>query len=116
HDDRDRRDGRRDPAADGRRRSPLRRVRTHRCRTAAARAARAGRPRGRGGEDTVSTPWRRAWHTIWVQLPFSLWLVAVWMMLWGQFTPLAAITGVVVALFVTRVFRLPPAELSGRIN
>lgn len=64
----------------------------------------------------MSTLWRRTWHTLWVQLPFALWLVALWMMLWGQFTPLAAISGVVVALFVTRVFRLPPAELSGRIN
>lgn len=59
---------------------------------------------------------RRAGRTLWVQLPFSLWLVALWMMLWGQLTPLAAVTGVIVAIFVTRVFRLPPAELSGRIN
>ena len=55
-------------------------------------------------------------RTGWNQLPFLVWLVALWMMLWGQFTLLAAVTGIVVALFVTRVFRLPPAELSGRIN
>lgn len=38
------------------------------------------------------------------------------MLLWGQFTVLAAVTGIVVAVFVTRVFRLPPVELSGRVN
>lgn len=53
---------------------------------------------------------------IWRQLPFFVWLVALWMLLWGQFTVLAAVSGFVVALFVTRVFRLPPVELSGRVN
>jgi multicomponent Na+:H+ antiporter subunit E len=55
---------------------------------------------------------RRAWR----QLPFFVWLVALWMLLWGQFTLLAFISGVVVAVFVTRVFRLPAVELSGRVN
>lgn len=50
------------------------------------------------------------------QLPFFLWLIALWMLLWGQFTWLAALTGLVIAVFVTRVFRLPPVELSGRVN
>lgn len=53
---------------------------------------------------------------IWRQLPFFLWLIALWMLLWGQFTVLAFLTGVVVAVFVTSVFRLPPVELSGRLN
>lgn len=53
---------------------------------------------------------------IWRQLPFFVWLIAVWMLLWGQFTVLAFGTGVIVALVVTRVFRLPPVELSGRVN
>ncbi|MBD7958438.1 Na+/H+ antiporter subunit E [Microbacterium sp. Sa4CUA7] len=52
----------------------------------------------------------------WRQMPFMVWLVALWMLLWGQFTVLAFVTGLVVALFVTRVFRLPPVELSGRVN
>nr|WP_206697255.1 Na+/H+ antiporter subunit E [Microbacterium aquimaris] len=52
----------------------------------------------------------------WRQLPFLLWLVAVWMLLWGQFTLLAFLTGLVMAIFVTRVFRLPAVELSGRVN
>lgn len=59
---------------------------------------------------------RNAVSVVWRQLPFFVWLVAVWMLLWGQFTVLAAVTGVVVALFVTTVFRLPPVELSGRVN
>jgi multicomponent Na+:H+ antiporter subunit E len=45
--------------------------------------------------------------SVWRQLPFFVWLIALWMLLWGQFTVLAAVTGVVVALVVTRVFRLP---------
>ena len=53
---------------------------------------------------------------IWRQLPFFIWLVALWMLLWGQFTVLAFLTGLAVAIFVTRVFRLPPVELSGRVN
>ncbi|UJP09489.1 Na+/H+ antiporter subunit E [Microbacterium sp. KUDC0406] len=55
-------------------------------------------------------------HDVWVQLPFLAWLVLLWMLLWHQFTPLAFVTGVVIAVFVTRVFRLPTVELSGRIN
>ncbi|GAA3752383.1 Na+/H+ antiporter subunit E [Microbacterium kribbense] len=57
-----------------------------------------------------------ALRSAWRQLPFFVWLIALWMLLWGQFTVLALVTGLVVALLVTRVFRLPPAELSGRIN
>ncbi len=52
----------------------------------------------------------------WNQLPFFVWLVVLWMMLWGQLTPLAAVTGAIVAVFVTKVFHLPTAELSGRVN
>ena len=53
---------------------------------------------------------------LWKQLPFFVWLIALWMMLWGQFTWVAFLTGLVAALIVTRVFRLPPVELSGRVN
>ena len=38
------------------------------------------------------------------------------MLLWGQLTWLALITGLAAAVFVTRVFRLPPVDLSGRLN
>ncbi|WP_105689001.1 Na+/H+ antiporter subunit E [Microbacterium sp. MYb64] len=65
----------------------------------------------------MSTEVRRGlWREIGLQLPFLLWLVVLWMLLWGQFTVLSAVTGIAVALFVTRVFRLPTIELSGRIN
>ena len=33
----------------------------------------------------------------WRQLPFFLWLVVLWMLLWGQLTVLALVTGVIVA-------------------
>lgn len=51
-----------------------------------------------------------------MQLPFLVWLVLLWMLLWHQLTPLALVSGIVVAVFVTRVFRLPTVELLGRIN
>lgn len=50
------------------------------------------------------------------QLPWFVWLVAVWMLLWGQFTVLAALTGIVVAVLVTRVFRMPAVEIAGRLS
>ena len=53
---------------------------------------------------------------LWRQLPFFVWLIALWMLLWGQFTWTAFLTGLVAAVVVTRVFRLPPVELSGRMN
>ncbi len=65
--------------------------------------------------DMRPTP-RRILTTVWRQLPFFVWLVALWMLLWGQFTVVALVTGIVAAAIVTRVFRLPPVELSGRVN
>jgi multicomponent Na+:H+ antiporter subunit E len=62
------------------------------------------------------TPARTPLQRLWRQLPFFVWLIALWMLLWGQFTVVAFVSGLVVALVVTRVFRLPPVELSGRIN
>lgn len=50
------------------------------------------------------------------QLPLLLGLVVLWMVLWGQFTLLSVVTGVIVAVSVTRFFYLPPADFSGRIN
>lgn len=54
--------------------------------------------------------------SVWRQLPFFIWLIALWMLLWAQFTVLSLLTGIIVAIFVTRVFRLPAVELSGRVN
>ena len=59
---------------------------------------------------------RGVWVQVWRQLPFFIWLIALWMLLWSQFTWTAFLTGLVAALVVTRVFRLPPVELSGRVN
>ncbi|WP_345801039.1 Na+/H+ antiporter subunit E [Microbacterium sp. AZCO] len=59
---------------------------------------------------------RPVFTQLWRQLPFFVWLVALWMLLWGQFTIVAFVTGVVAAVVVTRIFRLPPVELSGRVN
>jgi len=53
---------------------------------------------------------------IWQQLPLLVVLVLLWMMLWGSLTPLTIVTGVIVAVGVTRAFYLPPVELSGRFN
>lgn len=50
------------------------------------------------------------------KLPLLVALVLLWMMLWGSTTPLTILTGIVVALVVTRAFYLPPVELSGRFN
>lgn len=71
--------------------------------------------------DAVATGPRKAtarevrWN-LWKQLPLLVALVLLWAILWGQLTWLSIITGLVVAITVTRVFYLPPAELSGRIN
>lgn len=59
---------------------------------------------------------RHLWRDVGAQLPFLGWLVVLWMLLWAQFTVLSFLTGLVVAIFVTRVFRLPTVALSGRIN
>jgi multicomponent Na+:H+ antiporter subunit E len=75
----------------------------------------AGDP-ARGNRPPERTGKRSVLQQVWRQLPFFVWLVALWMLLWGQFTVLALVTGVIAAVAVTRVFRLPPVELSGRVN
>jgi len=42
-------------------------------------------------------------------LPSVLWLTLVWVLLWGTFTPASIVGGVVVAVVVTALFRLPLA-------
>ncbi len=54
-------------------------------------------------------PWR-------VQLPLLVWLVLLWVMLWDDLSWGNVIAGAVLAVVVTRVFFLPPVELSGRVN
>jgi multicomponent Na+:H+ antiporter subunit E len=57
----------------------------------------------------------RGWR-IWQQVPLVVGLVVLWMLLWGSVTWLSLVTGVVVAVVVTRLFYLPPVELPGRVN
>jgi multicomponent Na+:H+ antiporter subunit E len=54
--------------------------------------------------------------SIWRQVPLLLWLVVLWTFLWDQVSVLSIITGLVLALLVTRVFYLPPVELPDRVN
>lgn len=58
----------------------------------------------------------RAHATFLQQLPLLVALVLLWMTLWGSVSVLTILTGVVVALIVTRAFYLPPVELSRRFN
>jgi multicomponent Na+:H+ antiporter subunit E len=53
---------------------------------------------------------------LWQQLPLLVALVVLWMLLWGTVSWLSAGSGAIVAVLVTRLFYLPPVELSGRIN
>ena len=53
---------------------------------------------------------------MWQQLPLIIGLVVLWMLLWGSVTWLTLATGVVIAVVITRLFYLPPVELSGRFN
>lgn len=43
------------------------------------------------------------------RLPGIAWLTLVWVLLWGTLTPLSLVGGVLVAVLVTALFRLPPA-------
>ena len=50
------------------------------------------------------------------QLPLLVALILLWMMLWGSVTALTILTGVLVAVLVTRALYLPPVALSGRFH
>lgn len=50
------------------------------------------------------------------QLLLMVGLVVLWFMLWDAWSVVHIVTGVIVAAAVTRLFYLPPVELSGRIN
>ena len=65
---------------------------------------------------TEGTVPRNAKVRLWLQVPLLVVLVVLWMLLWGQFTPLSFVTGLVLAVAVTRAFYLPPVEFSGRLN
>lgn len=48
--------------------------------------------------------------------PLLVALVAFWMLLWGSITPLTILTGIVVAVVVTRTLYLPRVVLAPRFN
>lgn len=50
------------------------------------------------------------------QAPLIVLQVVLWILLWGSFSVMTVVTGIVLALLITRLFYLPPAELSGRIG
>jgi multicomponent Na+:H+ antiporter subunit E len=50
------------------------------------------------------------------QLPLLAVLVVLWMLLWGDLSVLSVLTGVLLAIGVTRVFYLPAVALSGRFH
>ncbi|BDZ64204.1 Na+/H+ antiporter subunit E [Agromyces mangrovi Wang et al. 2018] len=56
------------------------------------------------------------WRSLWRQLPLLVLLVALWLFLWDEVTVMSVVTGVLLAILVTRVFYLPPVLLSGRFN
>lgn len=53
---------------------------------------------------------------IWRQMPLLITLVVLWMLLWGEISWMSGISGFIIAVTVTRVFYLPPVQLSGRFN
>ncbi|MER3390734.1 MAG: Na+/H+ antiporter subunit E [Microcella sp.] len=76
-----------------------------------------GAPRNETEDDDPATmSEERSRATLLQQLPLLVALVLLWMMLWGSVTVLTVLTGLVVALLVTRAFYLPPVELSRRFN
>ncbi|MCS5735989.1 Na+/H+ antiporter subunit E [Herbiconiux daphne] len=84
---------------------------------AAAEGERAAAEGERAAEgDTSQRPSRMIRARIASGLVPFLGLVLLWMLLWGQFTWLALVTGVVLALLVSVVFYLPAVRLSGRLN
>ena len=66
---------------------------------------------------SASEPLEPGGRATFLQLsPLLIALVVFWMMLWGSVTPLTILTGIIVALVVTRVFYLPRVELARRFN
>lgn len=55
-------------------------------------------------------------RTLVQQLVLIVFLVLLWVMLWEAVTVVSIVSGVVLAVLVTRVFYLPPVVLSGRFN
>jgi multicomponent Na+:H+ antiporter subunit E len=56
------------------------------------------------------------WQGFLLQLPLLVWLVVLWLLLWGQVSVMSVLTGILLALLVTRLFYLPPVDFSGRFH
>lgn len=56
------------------------------------------------------------WEAVWRQVPLLLGLVALWIFLWDHVDVLTVVTGIALAIAVTRALYLPPVLLSGRFN
>lgn len=56
------------------------------------------------------------WGAVWRQLPLLIALVLLWVMLWDHIDVLTVVSGIVLAITVTRALYLPPVLLSGRFN
>ncbi len=54
--------------------------------------------------------------TLAARMPVILILTTVWMLLWGGFTPLLAVGGILVGLLVTSAFPFPPVVWDGRFR
>ena len=65
---------------------------------------------------TRAEPEFSPWRSVWRQLPLLVALIALWVLLWDHVDPLTIVTGIVLAIAVTRVLYLPPVLLSGRFN
>jgi multicomponent Na+:H+ antiporter subunit E len=56
------------------------------------------------------------WRSLWRQAPLLIALVALWLLLWDHIDVLTVVTGILLAIGVTRALYLPPVLLSGRFN
>ncbi|GAA1796888.1 Na+/H+ antiporter subunit E [Agromyces neolithicus] len=56
------------------------------------------------------------WRSVWRQLPLLVGLLVLWLLLWDHIDVLTVVTGVLLAVGVTRALYLPPVLLSGRFN
>jgi len=56
------------------------------------------------------------WRSVWRQLPLLVGLLVLWLLLWDHIDALSIVTGIVLAIAVTRLLYLPPVLLSGRFN
>jgi multicomponent Na+:H+ antiporter subunit E len=50
------------------------------------------------------------------EVPLIVGLMVLWALLWGSWTPLTLLSGIVVAVLVTQLLPLPPIPLSARID